>query len=135
MSKPILCLDFDGVLHNYTSGWKGAKIIPDGPVEGAAEFLRDAVEEFEVHILSSRSHQEGGIESMRIWLQLVLTEILGEDVGLKVLGEIQTPTFKPPALVTIDDRAIQFTGEWPKIEDLKNFKPWSDKREAIDERS
>ena len=28
MSKPILCLDFDGVLHSYTSGWRGAR-IPD----------------------------------------------------------------------------------------------------------
>jgi hypothetical protein len=34
MRKPILCLDFDGVLHSYTSGWKGAAVIPDPPVPG-----------------------------------------------------------------------------------------------------
>ena len=31
MPKPILCLDFDGVVHSYTSGWKGADVIPDPP--------------------------------------------------------------------------------------------------------
>ena len=29
MAKPILCLDFDGVIHRYDSGWKGADVIPD----------------------------------------------------------------------------------------------------------
>lgn len=31
MGKPILCLDFDGVIHSYASGWKGADVIPDPP--------------------------------------------------------------------------------------------------------
>ena len=37
--KPIICLDFDGVIHSYTSGWKGAAVIPDPPVPGALEFI------------------------------------------------------------------------------------------------
>ena len=37
--KTIL-LDFDGVIHSYTSGWKGAGVIPDPPVPGAIDFLR-----------------------------------------------------------------------------------------------
>jgi len=68
MGKPILCLDFDGVLHSYTSGWKGASVIPDPPVPGAIAFLREAVKSFEVHIFSSRSCQDGGGYAMRAWL-------------------------------------------------------------------
>ena len=40
MNAPILCLDFDGVIHSFKSGWKGAGKIPDPPVEGAIEWIR-----------------------------------------------------------------------------------------------
>jgi len=125
MSKPILCLDFDGVLHSYTSGWRGAAIIPDKPVPGAIEFLNEATGKFDVHIFSSRSNQEGGIKAMRLWLKVVTYETFG--VSPSWLDLIKWPTEKPPAHVTIDDRAITFTGEWPSIEDLKDFKPWNKK--------
>lgn len=55
MSKPTLCLDFDGVLHSYSSGWKGADIIPDPPVAGAADFIIEAQQHFIVAVYSSRS--------------------------------------------------------------------------------
>ena len=42
--KLILCLDFDGVIHSYSSGWKGADVIPDPPVPGALRFIADARE-------------------------------------------------------------------------------------------
>ena len=68
--KPILCLDFDGVVHSYESGWKGAAVIPDPPVPGAIDFIRNAVEEFRVAIFSSRSNQPGGLDAMKYWLRL-----------------------------------------------------------------
>ena len=50
--KPILCLDFDGVCHSYISGWQGAGVIPDPPVDGMWEFLETAIGVFEVDIFS-----------------------------------------------------------------------------------
>ena len=68
MAKPILCLDFDGVIHSFSSGWKGADVIPDPPVPGAIEFICDALAHFDVAIYSSRSGQAGGIDAMGEWL-------------------------------------------------------------------
>lgn len=125
--KPILCLDFDGVCHSYTSGWKGAAVIPDPPVDGMWKFLREAAEVFEINIFSSRSHQDGGLAAMREWF-------VGhaETAGDRVLAtmDMRFPLEKPPALVGIDDRVIQFTGEWPSVTMLYNFKPWNAKREV-----
>lgn len=123
MSRPILCLDFDGVIHSYTSGWRGATTVADKPVPGIVEFLHEATDEFEIYIFSSRSNQEGGIKAMKTWLEIVIVETFGMLPSWFYL--IKWPIEKPPAFVTIDDRAITFTGEWPSIEDLKNFKPWN----------
>lgn len=125
--KPILCLDFDGVLHSYTSGWQGADVITDPPVPGMVEFLDRAVEKFEVHVFSSRSNQRGGILAMQTWLKLALLREMDGEPGRAdaVCAAIKWPTEKPPALVTIDDRAITFTGTWPSMETLLAFKPWN----------
>ena len=123
MSKPILCLDFDGVIHSYTSGWRGAAVIVDKPVPGAVEFLHAATNDFEIHIFSSRSNHEGGIKAMKVWLKIIIIETFGVIPSWFYL--IKWPTEKPPAMVTLDDRAITFTGVWPTITDLKNFKPWN----------
>lgn len=53
--KPTLCVDFDGVVHSYTSPWKGAAVISDPPVPGAIEWLLACLDYFEVVIYSSRS--------------------------------------------------------------------------------
>lgn len=152
--KPILCLDFDGVIHSYASGWKGARNIPDAPVPGALQFIVEAMEQFEVHIFSSRSNYLFGRMAMKRWLRKHLMEIaLEDDSSLpdwwldvvrdrfletyepchivsreqidKIICRIKWPTHKPPATVTIDDRALTFTGQWPALADLKRFKPWN----------
>jgi hypothetical protein len=124
LPKPILCLDFDGVLHAYTSGWRGAANIPDPPVPGAFTFLREAVQLFTVAIYSSRSQQPGGIAAMQAWLGEWARRELPPGADLGFLDEITWPSEKPPAFVSLDDRAITFTGEWPSPESLRAFRPW-----------
>ncbi len=121
--KPILSLDFDGVCHSYESGWKGADVIPDPPVEGLFEFLEIASEKFVINIFSSRSHQEGGVEAMKAWFY----EWFGREYGRTSIPpfELRFPKNKPPALITLDDRAILFTGTWPDVDSLRDFKPWN----------
>ena len=117
--KPILCLDFDGVCHMYTSGWKGAALIPDPPVPGLEKFLREAIEVFDVAIFSSRSHQEGGLQAMQ--------RFFDKHCGEKMRKQLSFPTEKPPAFVALDDRVITFRGEWPNVDELRSFKTWTQK--------
>ena len=35
--RRTICIDFDGVLHSYRSGWCGTEIIPDPPIHGTKE--------------------------------------------------------------------------------------------------
>lgn len=152
MSRPILCLDFDGVLHSYTSGWKGASVIQDPPVPGALEFIVEARKHFSVAVFSSRSHQWGGRRAMKRWLHRHLCEaavtfdstppwLLSEIHAFadpwpdqvewdmkRIVSDIRFPLFKPPAMVSIDDRCLTFDGTWPPIGDLRSFKPWNKSR-------
>lgn len=125
MSKPTLCLDFDGVIHSYSSGWKGADVIPDPPVDGAIAFMLGALNHFTVVIFSSRSHQPGGIGAMKSWLREHAGQTWYESPAGPGLEDVQFATEKPAAMISIDDRCLTFDGTWPAIETLKGFKPWN----------
>lgn len=125
--KPILCLDFDGVIHSYASGWKGAAVIPDPPVSGAVKFICDALEHFRVAVFSSRTGQPGGVAAMKTWLEKAFFDYWGAHPvhADDKFSEIEWPTEKPAAFITIDDRALTFDGTWPPIEVLRDFQPWN----------
>lgn len=135
MANPIICVDFDGVIHSYTSGWKGVDVIPDAPVEGAINWLMAHLpmpeglghmgdyKGPEVCIYSSRSKERKGIKAMKEWLVKhgLPWQYIGDDI-------LKFPTQKPPAFLTIDDRAICFNGFFPNASEMMSFKPWN-KRE------
>jgi len=123
MSKPIMCLDFDGVGHHYiTKGKWDPTIIRDGATPGYAQALESYLTHYDCQIFSSRSHQLGGIAAMQAWHV--------EEVGYDLARQIGYPIVKPPALVGLDDRVITFTGVWPTLEELKAFRPWN-QREVL----
>ena len=123
-----LCIDFDGVIHSYTSGWQGATVIADEPVELAFKWLTFLANrytpggdpEFELCIYSSRSKDPGGIEAMIEWFHR-------HGLAEEVLELLSFPTQKPAAWLTIDDRAFCFEGEFPSARFMLEFKPWNKK--------
>ena len=127
MGKPILCLDFDGVCHMYTSGWKGADVIPDPHVPGLFEFLEQAQPYFDIQIFSSRSHQDGGVEAMTAWFiaQRHAWRKNGGKTETDSPLELKFPKEKPPAFLGIDDRVLNFRGDWPDVEEIRGYRTWT----------
>lgn len=112
--KKTVVFDFDGVIHSYTSGWKGTSVIPDPPVPGIKEAISDIRRAgYEVVVVSTRCATKEGHDAVRAWL--IDNEI--EVDGVK--------TEKPPAIVYIDDRAICFDGEPDNLlKKISGFEPW-----------
>jgi len=135
VKTPILSIDFDGVLHSYKSGWQGAGNIPDPPVDGAIPWLRSLLSDpecvcamapryldFDVRIFSSRSRFIGGRRAIKKWL-LKEFEAIGEPGQCVEL--LKFPLWKPPSFLHIDDRAWQFRGCFPSVDEMKAFRPWN----------
>ena len=128
--KSILLIDFDGVIHSYTSGWKGAAMIPDPPVPGALRWLWKATEWFNIYVYSSRSSSPAGLAAMKRWLLEHAVVEFGSDHPMAIMENhpLKFSHEKPAAaFLTIDDRCICFEGDWNEIEpaDLLDFKPWN----------
>jgi hypothetical protein len=116
--KLLLSLDFDGVIHHYTSGWTAIDNIADDPTPGAFPFIREALDHFDVAIFSARSAHPGGLEAIQQWF---------EKHGLEAeyRERLQFPVAKPMAYLSIDDRSLLFTGTFPDPTRLKSFRPWN----------
>lgn len=131
--KKLLVLDFDGVIHSYTSKWVDAYTIPDPPVVGAFDFIIQALEYFDVAVYSSRSSAPSkilesgapgtvvdGVSAMQDWFTV-------KGMPLEILKQLKFPKEKPPAFLTIDDRVMLFEGLWPNPVELLEFTPWNKK--------
>lgn len=131
--KPILCVDFDGVIHDYKRGWQDGTIYGDVVPEFFQWYIK-ARKLFHVVIYSSRSKDADGRIAMSVWLDNQYlawkdtwhTPDEWPDLGI---GEFIFANEKPSAFLTIDDRAITFHGDWTREEldpkQLREFKPWN----------
>lgn len=118
LNKPILCVDFDGVVHSYEHGWQEG-VIYGTATPGFWDWLRVANEHFSVYIYSSRSKTREGIAAMERWWE--------SQPGCVSSASVKFASEKPPAFLTIDDRALTFDGDWSKFDPvaLRQFKPWN----------
>jgi hypothetical protein len=129
---PLVSVDFDGVIHSYTSGWQGPRTIPDAPVEGALKWIEDFCmthccpdhicamapeHDARIAIFSSRSRYIGGRWAIKKWL-------IKHGLNRAFLEVIEFPVKKPASVALLDDRAWCFNGTFPSDMDLIDFKPW-----------
>ncbi len=127
---PIVSVDFDGVVHRYERGWDGGQ-IRGTMVPGFMEWLLRAQGLLRVVIFSSRSSDEQQRLNMVCWLEERAREWRAEHPSHSDLPPMRVEMWhsKPPALVTIDDRAICFCGNWLadelRPESLLKFRPWT----------
>lgn len=123
--KMTLCIDFDGVIHDYKEGWKDGTIYGN-VVPGFFDWAYEAQNFFKLTIYSSRSATEKGRTEMydwigRQWRAWDPTKAITIDFAHE----------KPIAFLTIDDRCIQFNGDWNDIRldptILRKYKAWNNK--------
>lgn len=131
--KPILCIDFDGVIHDYKKGWQDGSIYGNA-TPGFFAWLEQASRLFKVVVYSSRSKTEEGRKNMAQaigkWsIDAVVSGEISSDFDMGILGDMDFASEKPPAYLTIDDRAVTFHGSWSDghmdPHRLRQFKPWN----------
>ena len=155
--KPTLCLDFDGVIHSYRRGWQEGRIY-DEPPAGTGEMLLRYLAIYSVAIFSSRSKNLRLRWAMKRYVGKIIEDaafgyadladaawaaVSGkpadwrpwtagdvQEQAREIAAAIRYPWFKPAATVTIDDRALTFTGNWADFtpEKLRTFQPWCARR-------
>ena len=114
-AKPIVCVDFDGVLNDY-HGYKGSDELYE-PLTGAKEFLQKLSEKYTIIILSARTPAK-----IYDWL-------IEHDLSKYVCDVTRV---KPGAVAYIDDRSIRFDGNYHKVlYELERFKTHWEKEYTI----
>lgn len=103
--KPVICLDFDGVLAEY-DGWKG-ELHLGKPLDGALDFIRKQSRNYQFVIHTVREPR-----LVEQWLL---------HYGFPALPVL---TVKPKAIAYVDDRAVRFDGDWLSLLPKLKEPPW-----------
>jgi hypothetical protein len=123
--KPILCIDFDGVIHDCREGWKDGSIYGD-VTPGFFRWATEAKQLFKLVVYSSRSKDALQLEEMKRWLEARIAESMFSGV---MIDDFEFSGVKPPAFLTIDDRCVRFNGNWGaaqfRPENLADYKTWT----------
>jgi hypothetical protein len=155
--KMILAIDFDGVIHDYKKGWQGGELYGHATC-GWFEWYLHVSKRFDIVIHTSRAvddlgclevvdwlnreyaawrehgskgYPDNASEQLHDWL-LARREELPRPLPERIIWQVQAT--KPPAYLSIDDRAVRFDGDWSadsvSMSALYRFRTWSDPRRS-----
>lgn len=117
--KPkTICIDFDGVISDYSGGWQGEGCYgpPIPGIQKATHWLK--CNGWHIIIFTCRDEKEDIAEFCKA------NDICFDEINEQNHSEHNNSP-KPHADVYVDDRAINFNGDWgATIEQIEDFKPW-----------
>lgn len=105
--KKTIAVDFDGVIHKYSDGWRTGTIY-DEPISGVKASIITLAKKYNIVIFSRRTTEQGS-RRIAIWLNkhnIPYSEITGE---------------KPRAKWYIDDQAIHFDNWKQTLKELNRL--------------
>lgn len=129
--QPVVAVDFDGVIHGFTTPFEHALVIADPPVPGAIEWLGRLLDSgWRVILHTARltsgvpaplGHEQVDVTSrvaaIRTWF-LLHGGLLGGETFDRL--EVWTAGGKPHADVYVDDKALRYEGGmFPTVEHLQ----------------
>lgn len=110
--RPQIAIDFDNTLARHDAGMGMQKT--GEPIPGAIEFVKKLHQDgWEVWIFSARCYDPKGTQSIKDWLT---------KHGLISIIRGVTNEKSPGFVVMVDDRAIEFRGDYNEV--LKKLNDW-----------
>lgn len=106
--KKTILIDLDGVLNTYNGKYDETQIPPIR--EGAVDFIKQLAESFKIILFTSRN--------LLLASQWVLENNLKDYI-------FNVTNIKEPSYLLIDDRCLNFKGDYTKIlDEISNFSVW-----------
>lgn len=123
MEKRIICIDFDGVIHDYSNGWQGedvfGQMIPNADT-GTSVLKKKG---WTIIIFTTRKKTD----KLEKWLN---EHNISYDYINENPSQPGNTSGKIIADVYLDDRGICFRGRWDSwlVRDIIDFEPWQEQQ-------
>ena len=121
-NKSIMCVRFDGVIHEYNAHWRlASSVILGAPVKGAFDFLGNATDHFCVCVVGERNNEPMARRALYRWFKTH-----GWPVEDKRPAHLLFPRRQPECFISIDDRCLRFDGVFRDPVELTKFLSWQE---------
>ena len=113
----VLCIDFDGVIHNHNLGFYDGTIYGD-PIEGSLKALKQLSKKYRLIIYTCKANPDRPLINGKTGEELIWDWL--DKYGVKENVTSVTYT-KPNAVAYIDDKAVRFMDWEQTLQDLNSL--------------